>query len=93
MKNLLIRILGAEPIRLLRPRGKQRPLPLLGRHRQDERGGDGLSHTGDHHGDGDVLGDDDFHDQQGGEHRKMSHIKDLLNKFNISQWKNFMVKT
>ena len=68
-KNLLIHILGAEPIRLLRPGGEQRPLPLLGRHRQDERGGDGLSHTGDHHGDGDVLGDDDGdHNQQGGEH-------------------------
>ena len=39
--------LGAEPIRLLGASGEQRPLPLLGRHRQDQRGGHGLSHTGD----------------------------------------------
>ena len=39
--------LGTEPIRLFGASGEQRPLPLLGRHRQDQRGGHGLSHTGD----------------------------------------------
>ena len=47
MNFLSLISLGAEPIRLLGASGEQRPLPLLGRHRQDQRGGHGLSHTGD----------------------------------------------
>ena len=60
-KKLSCLFSGAEPIRLLGPSGEQRPLSLLGRHCQNQRGGDGLSHTGEHHGDdgdGDDGGDD-----------------------------------
>ena len=46
---------------------------LLGRHRQDQRGGDGLSHTGGHPHDVDVD-DDDGYEGEGED----AHVKTIV---------------